>query len=76
MLPEVVAEAARRFADHPAFVDPEGRPTTYRQLHRRSRAAATGLARRGVATGDVVALTLDSTVEYVVAYRGWWTSYR
>lgn len=70
MLPEVVAEAARRFADHPAFVDPEGRPTTYRQLHRRSRAAATGLARRGVATGDVVALTLDSTVEYVVAYLG------
>ena len=64
----MVAEAARRFGDRPALVGPDGRATTYRQLHRLSDEVAVGLARRGVGRGDVVALTLASVPEYVVAY--------
>src|SRR4051812_41382596 len=70
MLPEVVAEAARRFGPTAAFVDSEGRATSYDDLHRRSLAVAAGLAARGAGLGDVVALTLPSTIEYVLAYIG------
>lgn len=70
MLPAVVAEAARRFGPAPAFVDPEGRPLTYEDLHRRSDAVATGLVERGVRAGDVVGLTLPSGTAYVLAYLG------
>jgi acyl-CoA synthetase (AMP-forming)/AMP-acid ligase II len=67
-LPEVVAWAADRFGDRPAFVDPDGRALTYRQLHDQSAAAAAGMAGRGVRAGSVVALTLPSTSAWVVAY--------
>ncbi|QYG92556.1 acyl--CoA ligase [Iamia sp. SCSIO 61187] len=66
MLAETVREAAVRFGDRPAFVDAEGRPTTYAELDRRSDAVAAGLAARGLARDDVVALTLDSGVAWVV----------
>ncbi|CAN5756117.1 long-chain fatty acid--CoA ligase [soil metagenome] len=68
MLPEVVAEAARRFADRAAFVAADGWPLTYAELHRASGEAAAGLARHGVGEGDTVALVLPSTPDYVVAY--------
>ncbi len=67
-LPATVAEAARRFGDRPAFVDPDGSVLTYRALHHSSDEVAAGLARRGVGEGDVVALTLGSTSAWVVAY--------
>jgi acyl-CoA synthetase (AMP-forming)/AMP-acid ligase II len=70
VLGTVVREAARRFGDRPAFVDPDGRPLTYAELDRRSDAVAAGLARRGVGVGDVVVLRLPSTTAYVVAYAG------
>ena len=68
VLPGVVAEAARRFGDAPAFVAAGGWPVTYAELHRRSDEAAAGLALRGVGPGDVVALALPSTPDYLVAY--------
>lgn len=67
-LPATVGWAAARFGDRPAFVDPDGAPLTYRQLHERSDAAAAGMARRGVGDGSVVALTLPSIADWVVAY--------
>jgi acyl-CoA synthetase (AMP-forming)/AMP-acid ligase II len=67
-LPATVAEAARRFGDRPAFVDPDGSTLTYAELARRSDEVAAGLVRRGVGPGDVVALTLPSTAAWVVAY--------
>ncbi len=67
-LPSVVAEAARRFGDAPALVAAEGWPVSYAHLHRRSDEAAVGLARTGVAEGDVVALVLPSTPDHLVAY--------
>jgi acyl-CoA synthetase (AMP-forming)/AMP-acid ligase II len=68
VLDRVVPEAARRFGDHPALLAADGTPTSYRELDRASDEAAVGLARRGVGLGSVVALTLPSTPEYVVAY--------
>ena len=70
MLDRVVREAARRFGDATAFVGADGTPLTYRQLDRLSDGAAAGLAQRGIGLGDVVGLTLPSTLEYIVAYSG------
>ncbi|QXC63042.1 acyl--CoA ligase [Aquihabitans sp. G128] len=67
-LPATVAEAARRFGDRPAFVDPDGTVLTYHQLHDRSDEVAAGLARSGIGTGAVVGLTLPSASPWVVAY--------
>src|SRR4051794_6885725 len=47
-LPATVAEAARRFGDRAAFVDPDGSPLTYAELHRRSDEVAAGMASAGV----------------------------
>jgi acyl-CoA synthetase (AMP-forming)/AMP-acid ligase II len=68
VLAATVREAAQRFGDRVAFVDPDGRPLTYRQLDQRSDAAARELARRGVAEGDRVVLRLPSDTAYVIAY--------
>lgn len=66
MLADAVRGAAARFGDRPAFVDAEGRPTSYAELDRRSDAVAAGLAARGLGPDDVVALTLPSSVAWVV----------
>jgi acyl-CoA synthetase (AMP-forming)/AMP-acid ligase II len=68
VLADTVRDAARRFGGLVAFVDPDGRPLSYRELDRRSDAVAAGLARRGVGPGDRVALVLPSDTSYVVAY--------
>lgn len=68
-LASTVPEAARRFGDTPAFVAAGGGwAITYADLDRLSDEVAVALAARGVHEGSVVALTLPSTVEYVVAY--------
>jgi acyl-CoA synthetase (AMP-forming)/AMP-acid ligase II len=67
-LDRIVPEAARRFGDHAALLAADGRPTSYVELDRLSDAVAVGLSRRGIGLGSVVALTLPSTVDYVVAY--------
>jgi acyl-CoA synthetase (AMP-forming)/AMP-acid ligase II len=68
MLPAIAREAARRFSDATAYVAPKGWALTYRDLDRVSDEVAVGLARRGLAHGDVLALVLPSGPEYVVAY--------
>lgn len=60
--------AGARFGDLAAFVRPDGSTLTYADLDRRSHAVAAGLHEAGVREGDVVALTLSSDVDYVVAY--------
>lgn len=66
MLAETVRSAARRFGDRAALVDPDGRPTSYAELDRRSDAVAVALAGEGIGRGDVVALTLESSAAWVV----------
>lgn len=68
MLPEVTAEAGRRFGDLAAFVSADGWELSYRDLDRLADGVAMGLLRRGVGEGDVVVLSLPSTVDYIVAY--------
>lgn len=67
-LAATVARAADRFGDRPAFVEADGRTLTYSDLHRESDEIAAGLARRGIGVGAVVALTLPSTIEWVLAH--------
>lgn len=67
-LPSTVREAAARFGDRPAFVDPDGEVLTYADLLLRSEAVAAGLADAGIGPGAVVGLTLPSTSAWVVAY--------
>jgi acyl-CoA synthetase (AMP-forming)/AMP-acid ligase II len=68
VLAATVREAARRFGDLPALVDPDGTVTSYAELDRRSDLVAAGLAGRGVGPGDRVALRLPSDSGYVVVY--------
>jgi acyl-CoA synthetase (AMP-forming)/AMP-acid ligase II len=68
VLDKVVPEAARRFGDHPALLAADGTPVSYSELDRRSDEVAVGLSRRGIGLGAVVALTMPSAPEYVVAY--------
>ena len=67
-LAATVRQAARRFGDAVAFVDPGGRPLTYRGLDQASDAFAAALVARGVGVGDRVVLRLPSDTSYVVAY--------
>jgi acyl-CoA synthetase (AMP-forming)/AMP-acid ligase II len=68
VLPDVVAEAGRRFGDARAFVAATGWALSYAQLDRLSDEVAAHLSRRGIGPGDVVALALPSTPDYVVTY--------
>lgn len=68
MLAETIAEAAERFGDRTAFVTEAGWSLTYGDLDRVSSEVAAGLARRGLAEGDVVAITGPPGPEYVLAY--------
>ena len=68
MLGRVAREAAERFGDDTAYVAPAGWALSYRDLDRLADEAAVGLAARGVGDGDVVALVLPPTPEYLVAY--------
>jgi acyl-CoA synthetase (AMP-forming)/AMP-acid ligase II len=63
-----IAHAARVFADRPAMYSSAGWHFTFHDLDRLTDEAAVGLARRGVREGDVVALALPSTPDYLVAY--------
>jgi acyl-CoA synthetase (AMP-forming)/AMP-acid ligase II len=67
-LASTVSEAARRFGDTPALVAAGGWTLSYAALDELSDEVAAALAARGVGEGDVVALALPSTPEYVVAY--------
>ncbi len=74
-LPEVpltpfLLERAHARGDKPAFIDaPSGRTLTYRGWAQAVRAAAAGLARRGLRKGDVFAIYSPNLPEYAVAFH-------
>ncbi len=68
MLHEIVAEAARRYGPRPALITPAGWTASFADLDRLSDEFAAGLRADGVGVGDVVALCLPSSVDYIVAY--------
>ncbi|MBV9284661.1 MAG: acyl--CoA ligase, partial [Acidimicrobiia bacterium] len=67
-LTSCLAEAARRFADAPAYVAENGLELSYSELHRLSDEVAAGLSQRGIGAGDVLALALPTIPEYFVCY--------
>jgi acyl-CoA synthetase (AMP-forming)/AMP-acid ligase II len=68
MLAETAAEAAHRFAERPAFITDEGLTLSYAQFNAMADETAVGLAERGVAEGDVVALVLPTVPEHFITY--------
>lgn len=68
MWAEVIRASGRRFASRPALVAEEGWSVSFAQLDRLTDEAAVGLARRGVSHGEVVALLVPSSVDYIVLY--------
>ena len=67
-LAATVREAAARFGDLAAFVAADGWALSYAELDRLSDEVARAFAEIGVGPGDLVALVLPSTPDYVVAY--------
>jgi len=69
-LTSLLLERARRFPDKPALIDgPSGRAYTYGQWAAAVRRAAAGLARRGFAKGDVLAIYSPNLPEYAIAFH-------
>jgi acyl-CoA synthetase (AMP-forming)/AMP-acid ligase II len=68
MLARVLDEAAERFGDRTAYVCADGEAVSYRELRERSLCAALWLREHGISEGDVVALILPGTVEYLTIY--------
>jgi acyl-CoA synthetase (AMP-forming)/AMP-acid ligase II len=68
MLPGTTREAARRFGDATAYVTEGGWSLSFADLDRVSDELAAGLAARGLAAGDVLALVLPPGPEYALAY--------
>jgi acyl-CoA synthetase (AMP-forming)/AMP-acid ligase II len=68
MLGQVAREAAERFGDHTAYVAPNGRTTSYRELDQWADELAAGLAKQGIGQGDVVALVLPQVPDYFTLY--------
>jgi acyl-CoA synthetase (AMP-forming)/AMP-acid ligase II len=70
VLTDICRRAAADFADRDAYLTQTGWGITYAELDRAADEAAAGLARRGIAADDVVALVTPSTIDYVVLYLG------
>jgi amino acid adenylation domain-containing protein len=62
--------AARRHANRPAVVEPDGTMVTYADLERRSRAIAAFLAETGVARGDRVGIAAPKSADAVAVLLG------
>jgi acyl-CoA synthetase (AMP-forming)/AMP-acid ligase II len=70
VLGAVAREAAERFGDDIAYVGPDGRTLSYRELDAAADEVAVGLLERGITEGEVVALALPPAFEHVIAYVG------
>ena len=68
MWAETIRASGRRFASREALVAEEGWPVSFGLLDRLTDEVAVGLARRGVRHGEVVALLVPSSVDYIVFY--------
>ncbi len=70
-LTDFVFEKVEQFAGKPALIEgTTGRTITYGELRDLVRRAAAGLARRGFAKGDVLALYSPNVPEFAVAFHG------
>jgi acyl-CoA synthetase (AMP-forming)/AMP-acid ligase II len=66
-----VLERAGELGDKPALIDgPTGRTITFAELDQATKALAAGLAARGFAPGDALAIHMPNLPEYAVAFHG------
>jgi acyl-CoA synthetase (AMP-forming)/AMP-acid ligase II len=69
-LTDFVLEHSARRGEKPALIDgPSGRTYSHAEAARAIRAAAGGLAARGIVKGDVVALYAANVPEYAIAFH-------
>jgi acyl-CoA synthetase (AMP-forming)/AMP-acid ligase II len=68
MLDRTLRAAAERWGQAPAYVATQGWAVSYADLDRLAGEVAVGLAERGLREGDVLALVLPPTPEYLIAY--------
>src|SRR3954465_12818181 len=69
-LTDFVLEHSEEYGDKPALVDSAtGDAYTHARAAQAIRAAARGLARRGIAKGDVVPLYAPNAPDYVIAFH-------
>jgi acyl-CoA synthetase (AMP-forming)/AMP-acid ligase II len=69
-LTDFVLEHSARHGEKPALIDgPSGRTYSHAEAARAIRAAAGGLAARGIVKGDVVALYAPNVPEYAIAFH-------
>lgn len=63
-------QSAKRFGDKPAIIDAvTGRTIKYSEIPLRIGTTAKALAARGVKFGDVVAIHMPNSPEYVIAFQ-------
>src|SRR5438094_7157803 len=65
----LLRDVASQHADVDAFADADGRRLSFGEWDRAADGIAAGLAECGVEPGDVVALLLPSSIEYMVCYQ-------
>ncbi len=70
MLTATLQQAARDYAERPAFISAGGRATSFEELEQAAQQVAAGLHERGLGEGSVVGLVLPSDVDYVAIYLG------
>ena len=68
MLERTLRAAAERWGQAPAYVAVQGWSVSYADLDRLVDEVAAGIAERGLAEGDVLALVLPPAPEYLIAY--------
>src|SRR5262245_26832410 len=69
-LTDALLRRAREFGERAAFVDGvSGRTLSFRDFARAVESGAAGLARRGLAQGDVLALLAPNSLEYPLAFH-------
>ena len=68
MWADTIRASGRRFATRPALAAEDGWPVSFALVDRLTDEVAVGLARRGVTHGEVVALLVPSSVDYIVLY--------
>jgi fatty-acyl-CoA synthase len=69
-LSAVLADQARNHPDRPFLLGPGDEVTTFGELARRADRCAAGLAARGIAAGDRVAVAGLNTVDWLTAFFG------
>ena len=68
MWAETIRASGKRFSDRSALVAEEGWRVSFARFDRLTDEVAVGLARQGLGHGEVVALLVPSSVDYIVLY--------